>query len=70
MDLVNNFKNMQFYYSFQRSLSNNTNNSVIVGEYKKYNMNYVYIQFFLTKIIFNIVILLLILLILLLRYIK
>jgi hypothetical protein len=70
INTINNLNDKQFFFSYKKSLSNVNNNNNIIKEYNKYNMNYIYIQFFIKKIKIKIIILFLFLLISLIKYIK
>jgi hypothetical protein len=59
LDIIKILENKQFYYSYKNCFSNLIINTILLEEYKKYNMNYIYIQFILKKIKIKIIIILL-----------
>jgi len=69
INIINSLENKQFFYSYKNCLSNVVFNYNILNEYRKYNENYIFIQFILNKIKIKIVILFLFLLISLIKYI-
>jgi hypothetical protein len=70
INTINNLNDKQLFFSYKSCLSNVNNSNNIIKEYNKYNINYIYIQFFIKKIKIKIIILFLFLLISLIKYIK
>jgi hypothetical protein len=69
-NIIQLLEKKEFFYSYKNSLSNIIINYNILFEYKKYNNNYIYIQFFIKKIKIKIIILLFLFLFSLIKYIK
>ena len=70
INIIQLLEKKQFFYSYKNCLSNMIINSIIIEEYNKYNMNFIYIQLILKKIKLKIIILLLFFLISIIKYIK
>lgn len=70
LDIINNLENKEFSYSYKNSLSNYSSTYKIIQEYKKYNKNYVFLQFFFFKKKLKIIILLYFFSTSLIRFIK
>jgi hypothetical protein len=69
LDIIKILENKQFYYSYKNCFSNLSISTILLEEYKKYNMNYIYIQFILKKIKIKIIIILLFFLLSIVKYI-
>lgn len=70
INIIKYLNDKQFFYSYKNCLSNISSSYNIIKEYNKYNLNYIYIQFFIKKIKIKIIILFLFLLVSLVKYIK
>jgi hypothetical protein len=70
IDIIKILENKLFFYIYNKSISNLTNNFIILTQYNKYEKNYIYIQFILKKLKIKIIILLFLFLISIIKYIK
>jgi len=70
INILKLFDNTPLYYIYNRSFSNLIINYKIIEEFYKYTKNYIFIQFFLKKIIIKIIILILLFFLSLIKYIK
>jgi len=70
LDIMETIKDIEFYYSYKKSICNITNGTAVYEEYNKYNMNYIYVQFSLIKTKIKIIIFLFLFLLTLTKYIK
>ena len=70
INILNILKQKEFFYSFKHCLSNIVIGEIILKQYYKYNMNYIYIQFILKKLIIKIFLIIFFFLISLIKNIK